>query len=390
MESVRPFYSLGLFLIGFLLIFNYVKFKTSLALSLLKQPQIIILILILFYFLILSIFGQGREIKDYIYFIYWLFTSSLLIIIYINNKFHLEELMYLLSKSILIFAIITSILAIFTFFGLLEFEYGNYILKQNYWTITRMHGYMGEPTALGGLIGFAIISLSYMRSHKRSSYDWIIYTFLIISLLWSGSRNAIVSLISVYMIIFIMNNKINIFRIIKAFSTILMVLIILILFVIYYLDINIDLLLLAVNRNDIDASQESSRLYTWFTAFEMYSNGNILEQIFGAGAGMLRNEYRAAFNASLEILYDYGIVGFILYQFLFISALYMGVKRYKTTNYEYYKYGVMLLVYGFSFSLFMSFFPSSVFNFPSFAFTFGIVLTAIPIKYAFNRSANAR
>ena len=155
-------------------------------------------------------------------------------------------------------------------------------------------------------------------------------------------------------------------------------------------NINIDLLLLAVNRNDIDASQESSRLYTWFTAFEMYSNGNILEQIFGAGAGMLRNEYRAAFNASLEILYDYGIVGFILYQFLFISALYMGVKRYKTTNYEYYKYGVMLLVYGFSFSLFMSFFPSSVFNFPSFAFTFGIVLTAIPIKYAFNRSANAR
>lgn len=375
-ESVRPFYSLGLIFIGILLVFNYIKFKTNLVLSILKQPQIIILIFIVLYFLIFSVFGQGREIKDYIYFVYWLFTFPLLIIIYMNNKLSIEEMLYLVSKAVLIFAIITAIISIFVFFGLLEFEYGNYILKQNNWTITRMHGYMGEPTALGGLIGFAIISLSYMRNYKVSSYDWIIYIFLIVSLLWSGSRNAIVSISLTYLIIFIINNKINSYKVIKKVIILINILMIGTIIAVFLFNIDFD----SINRSNF-RSQEDSRLFIWSSILEIYSNGSVFKLIFGAGAGMIRSEYSAAFNASLEILHDYGIIGFISYQLLFLSSIYIGIKRYKKTNCEYYKFGIMLLIFGFSFSLFMSFFPSSVFNFPAFAFVFGIVLTAIPLKY---------
>lgn len=377
-ESVRPFYSLGLIFIGILLMINYFKnlYQNNLVSNLVKQPQIIILFTIVLYLLLLTIFSGEREIKDFIYFVYWLFTLPLLLVLYTNNKFSIEELLYLLSKSILIFAIVTSVIAIFTFLGLVELEYGNYILKQNSWTITRMHGYMGEPTAFGGLIGISIIAFSYMRQYKVSSYDWIIYTFLLISLLMSGSRNAIVSIISTYIIIFILKKKINIYNI-AVLSSIFFVIMI---FIVFLFGIDIEQLFSSINRSEF-RSQEDSRLYIWSTVFNMYSNGNIFELIFGSGAGMIRSEYSAAFNASVEILYDYGIIGFILYQVLFLSAVYIGVKRYKKTEYEYYKFGVMLLIYGFSFSLFMSFFPSSVFNFPSFAFIFGIVLTAIPTKF---------
>ena len=240
---------------------------------------------------------------------------------------------------------------------------------------------MGEPTALGGLIGLSIIALSYIKNYRNSYYDWMIYSFLFISLIWSGSRNAIVALILAFSIGIVINNKVNLFKMAKVVMVFATVVVVILIF-------NMEGVIQAINRNDFGMEHENSRLFIWSTTLNMYSNGGWFELIFGSGAGATRGEYGAAFNASLEILYDYGMLGFFLYQMLFISSIYTGVKRYRITKSHIYKYGVMFLVYGYSFSLFMSFFPSTVFNFPAFAFIFGIVLTAIPIHKACSLSVN--
>lgn len=382
--SIRPFYNLGLIIIGFLFAFNYIKsfYKETIILSLIRQPQFICLFFILFYFFISSLFGQGREFKDFLYFSYWLLIFPLLLSYYINTKFNADELLFLLSKAILLFAILASIIAILVFLGIVEFEYGSIILKQNNWTANRIHGFMGEPTAFGGLIGLSIIALSYLKNYRNSYYDWMIYSFLFISLFWSGSRNAIFSLFLVFFTGLVVGNKANLTKMLK-------VILLIAAFVVVALIFNIEWVIQAINRytfalkNDLGSEIDSSRLYIWLTSLSMYSHGGWFELIFGSGAGAIREDYRAAFNASIEILYDYGMVGFFLYQILFIGSIYMGVIRYIMTKNHIYKYGVMFLVYGYSFSLFMSFFPSYFFNFPAFAFIFGIVLTAIPIHKAF-------
>ncbi|MDC1329591.1 hypothetical protein N8291_09765, partial [Pseudomonadales bacterium] len=130
------------------------------------------------------------------------------------------------------------------------------------------------------------------------------------------------------------------------------------------------------------ASYEGNRLLIWAKVVSMYANGGVVNLLFGFGAGSLSLETDgvAAFNASLEILYAYGILGFVFYQLLFITSFYVGIKRYRITGCLVYKYAAMFVVYGYCFSLFMSFFPATDFNFPAFAFVFGILLTCIPIK----------
>ena len=376
--SVKPLYIYGLVAIGILCALNfngYVRRK-NVNLMVLNQIPFYCLLGILTLYFASSFLAPGREFKDFLYFAYWFILLPLLLMTYINDKYYVPELLFLLCKSVVIFAILTSIAAILTFFGILEYEYGSYILKQNLWTFTRLHGYMGEPTALGGLLGFSVIAFSYMKATKKVNYGLLIYSFLFISIIGAGSRNTMVCLVLVGLSgVLVEVTK----SLIGRFVVVCLLVVVMAVVLLFGPDIFIEAI---AHPGETSASHEGNRLLIWAKVVSMYANGGVVNLLFGFGAGSLSLETDgvAAFNASLEILYAYGIFGFVLYQLLFITSFYVGIKRYRLTGCLVYKYGAMFVVYGYCFSLFMSFFPATDFNFPAFAFVFGILLTCIPIK----------
>ena len=374
--TYRPLYIYGLVMIGILCFINFSRFvrHKNINLLVLNQIPFYCLFALLTMFFASSFLAPGREFKDFLYFAYWFSVLPLLFTSYINYKYSVPELLYLLCKSVVIFAVLSAIAAILTFFGILEYEFGAYVLKQNLWTATRIHGYMGEPTALGGLLGFSVIAFSYMNTTKKLNYKLLIYGFLFISIVAAGSRNAMIGLIVVGLLgvmVEVAKSQIGKFFVGCLIGAVMVAILL----------FGNEVFIEAVARSNETADwNQDNRLLRWKILIDMYTNGDIVSYLFGSGAGSFNQDGRAAFNASLELLYNYGILGFLLYQLLSISSFYLGIKRYRLTGCVVYKYGSMFVAYGYSFSLFMSFFPATDFNFPAFAFVFGILLTCIPIK----------
>lgn len=376
--SVKPLYQLGLLTIGILCMVNIIKnvISNKINLTPFNQLPIYLLAALIITFGISSLLAPGREIKDFLYFLYWISVLPLFLITYINNKYDVSELLFLVCKAAVFFSILSSLVAILTFFGVAEFEYGSYVLRQNLWTINRIHGYMGEPTALGGLLGFSLIAFSYITETKNIKSKLIIFSFFIICIIGTGSRNTIVSLSFAWLFIILMNLKMS------SINRGLILLIVSTIIFLVLLKTQNELPINILYREVEFINDDRNRLYIWKNVIDMFNNGSIINFLFGYGAGTLNDQTGgvAAFNASLEILYAHGIFGFTIYQMLFFTSLYIGLKRFKMTKSLVYKYGLMFLVFGYSFSLFMSFFPTTDFHFAPFSFIFGIMLVCIPSR----------
>lgn len=376
LPSIKPLYTFGLLIIGFFCISNLISYISSKKVNLLvfSQLPVYIFALLIINFGFSSMLASERALKDFIYFLYWITILPLFLITYINHKYDTTEFLFLVCKAVLIFSVVTSIVAILTFFGITEFEYGSYVLKQNIWTIGRIHGYMGEPTALGGLIGFSIIAFYFIRATENIKYRLTTPFLLYFSLIASGSRNAVISLLVVGLFAFFIDLRKSLLL------KLLILLCILASTLIVFQLIELDLPFTFFNRGELSNSN-SNRLFVWANLLSMYAKGDVVNLLFGFGVEHFSQATGgAAFNASLEILYAYGLINFVLYQMLFLTSFYIGIKRYKLTKSLVYKYGLMFLIFGYCFSLFMSFFPSTDFHFAPFAFIFGILIICIPIQ----------
>ena len=235
---------------------------------------------------------------------------------------------------------------------------------------------MGEPTALGGLLGASLISLRYLTNTRQIRGRHLAYAILVFSLIGTGSRNAMISIVLAALLTSLLDlsrfSPIRVLALVVVSGCTLVILP-------FVLGPIIEIV---ARPGELSTTNQGNRLLIWLHVFDMYSNGGFANLLFGYGAGSLSEETGgvAAFNASLELLYAYGILGFVLYQLLFFTSAAIGFWRYRLTGYLVYKYGIMFLIYGYSFSLFMSFFPATDFNFSAFSFVLGIMLICTPAK----------
>tara|TARA_Y100000389_G_scaffold202777_1_gene249152 strand:- start:3752 stop:4951 length:1200 start_codon:yes stop_codon:yes gene_type:complete len=361
--GIRPLYTIGLIILFILIIlefYNISRIKKVILSWLSLSP----LLLLLIYIFLVSLNGTERTFKDSLYLLFYLLLLPSLFL----SKIHKGNLESVL-KIIIYFSVFSAIIAIFVLFNLIEYEKGEYKLIQNFWTPYRLHGIIGQPTAFGGLIGMSIILLSYLSYLNKKSYS-LVWIILLIALIGSGSRNAIFSLSIAYLFISIITNrlKLNLKFIIFSIITI---------YAILYFE-----LYLYFSDRVINFQSENNRIFIWGQVINLiFDNSNDLWSfVFGNGAGELVLVYRAAFNTPLHILYDYGLFGFIIYITCFVLSLYIGCKRLYSSRLIFYKYGLMLLIYGFVFNLFISSFLSPFFSFQVFSFIFGMLILATPIK----------
>ncbi len=378
-EAIRPLYTLGLVFAALVSIASLFRLKSSMGRirDFYFNPGLCLLYLFLGYLFLMSSLSGLRQFKDALYLLFWLtFIPSSLLLFFKQRSY--EIYLVGVSKIIVWFAVFASTIAILVFMRWLELNFGEYSLVQNYWTAFRAHGFMGQPTALGGLIGIALIFLTYLKPYNRHKTLIAVQLFLLVVLLISGSRSAIVSLLLCYTP-FYFGSKIS-----TNYGSLVRNLIFpLVLFVFIFITVlfGIDTDVGSLNRRLNDFGSENSRLYIWANVAQMFFDKNSIASVFlGSGSGALVATYQAAFNSALQILYDYGVIGASLYLLSFGYSLYIGVLHYTKSRNPIYKLGLMLVIYGFVFNLFISSFLSPFFSFHVLSMILGAMIVNIPVR----------
>jgi len=387
-EAVRPLYVYGLLMVGLIWIASSIRSKLPSTLyRAWSGPGAIMIVVLLFYLYIHSMFAGERQFKDSLYLSCWLLLIAPLFLLSVKRSGGVYSIL-VLSRSVIYFSIISSIVSILVFVGILQFEVGNYTLIQNYWTAFRLHGYLGQPSAFGALVGFSLILLSYLSKLHKVRYLSLTYLFLILVLLGSGSRAAIVALIASYVAALVVEHR----RLSGAFVAKVMLVqfsLILSFLILTLFDYVPSSLFISIDRNDFEPESENNRLLIWSNVVSLISvRESFFSIFFGEGAGELVSIYRAAFNVPLQIIYDYGVIGVVIYLGSVVVSIYVGIRRFVISRCIVYKLGLMLLVYGFVFNLFISSFLSPFFNFQTFALILGVVVVNLPISFFSDLVAN--
>ena len=383
-EAVRPFYTYGLVLaaVTMLVCLLWSSLPRNLLVTvLIKLPPILLFVLLL-YFTLSTIWISsevvGRQVKDHLYFIYWITIFPLIPIFLVSKATDFSRVIYLFSISIVIFAIASAVIGYLMIFDLISIKIGDVEITQSRYLAFRIHGAMGESTSLAALLGVAFLSLSYVTRMSGKSFKTIA-SFLLISIVATGSRNAILGL-TVIFFVHMLDGKIRVNKLVNAVFGFFGIITILVA-IVFMLDLFQLIYVLLFDRPTFDADHEQSRIFIWRSTIEMFTNGSFFEILFGHGAFELRRDLRAGFNTPLEILYDYGLFMCMSFILMIFSSGYIAFKKYNKTNIYIYRYAVDLLIFGFTFSMFMSYFPTAMFNFVVFGFMLGIWISLIPVRY---------
>ena len=335
-----------------------------------------------YYFIFLKTFGMTiRALKDVLIGSTVDVLLFLLLLIYIlGRKVPIDKFSEFLAKFIVIFSLFSSILGLMLFFGFIEGNVGPFPLFQNPSFDNRLHGILGDPTHFGSVMGFGIICANFlMYFNKQKKYLFIIL-YLMIILIMSGSRNSIVSLLFSLFALLIL--KISIRKLITVFITMSVIFLSLfICFTEFYSEVSIYL-------QSVLHIETFTRIEIWLKVIDIFSNGSILEILFGHGYGYLRGIFRSAHSSYLEYLVDYGLVfimAFLIYTSYLIWKLIYTLQ--KEPSHQSATLALGLLTYCLVFSMFLVTIFTEFFHFVNFIFLCSIlIISFLKINLSENNS----
>lgn len=297
---------------------------------------------------------EAREIIDVIYFtLHFIGLLALLFLLqaWMGRWFDSWKIVF---DAMLLLIVVGGLVAIYCLvFPLDTIWIFGLPIQQNLWTFPRVHGFFGEPTSMGALLGLFVILLFGQRNLMRKS-SWLATFLLCVALLvLTGSRNAIASLSITFLAYCFIHQKLRKADIRMVFVALGFLLTFSILIAVYFPEI-VDTAWFLLDRG-ITTENKNSRVLIWGNVVAMISDFDIRTLLFGMGHGALRAEYRAGFNQILENIYNVGLLGVVLYIWVFASLFLKALKRAD-------RICLFILVYLFAFNLFISWFPRDTFN----------------------------
>lgn len=315
---------------------------------------------------IFSIAGMGTILKFYAIFLLVISIANFRDVTIVFDSTFISQIMYLfictcsLLYSINFQSSLSSFSMVLTNFGLVilcqsikfsEFEV-NALKKSMIWSgiivlftslffssfsaegrlTIEIFGYSADHNELNGYILFAFAYFVYqlINSSKKKIFNLtIVFAFLLFTFA-TGSRGAMVSILSIVVILLLIkvrNNKKDILKVL------LFVIIFLIAFSVIFSILPEDV----ARRFSLDYIEEhgsTSRTDIWEALLTRFFNDDLLSQLFGKGIGttVAYNTYGdyVAHNLFIEILIGTGFVGLLFYIILLISML---KKAWKSENY---------------------------------------------------------
>jgi len=110
-EAIRPFYSYGLVVSVMLIVSCLLRSSDArkILTTMLIQPQTLLFAFLLVYFTAsvtyISLDIPGRQLKDHLYFLYWILILPLLPICFVSKNKSISDVFLLLSKSVILFSV---------------------------------------------------------------------------------------------------------------------------------------------------------------------------------------------------------------------------------------------------------------------------------------------
>jgi len=211
---------------------------------------------------------------------------------------------------------------------------------------TRFKGILGNPNGLGIFLNLTFILWVIVREFKLATFtkreNWYILIVIIISLLWSGSRNGIMSIFLFFLIA-------NLVKVHWFFA------IIAVMMVLTFSDQIFDLFIGIIeffNLQDyfrIESIEEGSgRKIAWIFAWQEIQNYYFIGGGFGQDESVMRPNYYwlsklghqgGVHNSYLSMWFDVGIVGLVLYLVGFIGIIINAMRN----NYLALAFGISIL-----------------------------------------------
>lgn len=110
-----------------------------------------------------------------------------------------KQFQYCIAQFFCGFAILSSVIALLMYTGILNIEWGPFILARNELNFPRLHGSSGDPTSLGAAAGLGALAIYYLfsmqnnKKNLRSYWYCAGFFFLLIVMVMAGSRNGLIS-----------------------------------------------------------------------------------------------------------------------------------------------------------------------------------------------------
>lgn len=162
----------------------------------LKNIDAIAFLILLFLYVLLS---GGFHERSYKNFTISMLTGPLFVIsLYFNyySRSSIEDNIRYICNLLLIYAVFEAVVSWLLLFGV-QFSIGGQIYSHLHVWDVRLHGVAGEPSHFGSVMGVGLLCLLFQYNHtsqRITAKKILLFVFLGTSLLFSGSRNAILSL----------------------------------------------------------------------------------------------------------------------------------------------------------------------------------------------------
>lgn len=194
---------------------------------------------------------------------------------------------------------------------------------------------------------------------KKRIIHYFSYTILILLLLFSGRRGGLVGIgisLAIYLLYY-MKSKGH--AILKFVPVAILLLILYFTFSDYFVESYT--VQRFIDNDEYDVTSGRSDIY--LEVINLFFNSNVLNMIFGHGMGAVAfytKEHLTAHNDFLEILFDFGIIGFFLYIRFILSILVTLRKLYLRKSFLFYSFSAWCAIF------FTISFVSHIFEYPYF------------------------
>ena len=184
--------------------------------------------------------------------------------------------------------------------------------------------------AINGIY-YIVLLVPYIYCIGRTTVRTLMLTLACIPILYSMKRAAVLAIAVSFLINFILESQLNPVKRHKIFKLVVLCNIIIIIFIgVYnYLKNTLGLNILA-RFSELAADGGSGRIDIWQRTLTEFADSNMLEIISGHGYNSVSDHFLfSAHNDFVEILFNYGLIGEILYVLICINLIRYCVKMYK-------------------------------------------------------------
>jgi O-antigen ligase len=286
--------------------------------------------------------------------------------LYVNyyGRSSIEDNIRNICTLLLIYAVFEAVVAWLLLFGT-QFSLGGQVYSHSHVWDLRLYGVAGEPSHFGSIMGIGLLCLLFQyngKSHRITIKKILLFVFLGTSLLFSGSRNAMLSFFVSGTAFLVANKNIRILKplFLSAFLISL----------IFILKPNLRNVTIVSLLHLKETTSEDIRYMKYINGIKLIYGSETNELLFGRGNDYIVS-HPSFMNEYLELIVGYGFI-WIIGLFILLIFLVWKYLRMLRHNRAIASFGLSLLLFSLTYFLFLA--PLfKVFHIVSFIFYFSII-----------------